>query len=68
MVKVTVWGAEPGVTEAGANVGGPESTGRPLTLNITAFVKPLAVGVTVIWIVAGGPALTDGPAEFPLPK
>lgn len=65
MVKVTVWAVEPGVTEVGENVGGPECAGRPLTLKLTAFAKPLAVGVTVNWIVAGWPALTDGGVPGP---
>ena len=54
------------MTEAGLNVGGPECAGKPLTLKVTAFVKPLAVGVTVIWIVACWPALTEGGVAGPL--
>lgn len=66
IVRVAVAGEEPGVTEVGLNAGGPECAGRPLTLKVTAFVKPRAVGVTVIWIVAGWPALTEGGAAGPV--
>lgn len=66
MVKVTDTGDPPGVTEAGLNVGGPECAGSPLTLNMTALAKPLAVGLTVNCIVACWPALTDGGLAGPV--
>jgi hypothetical protein len=64
IVKVVGVAVPFGVTDVGLKVA-VECAGKPLTLNVTGLVKPLAVGVIVIWIVACWPALTDGGVAGP---
>ena len=65
MVKVTIAGAIPGVTGF-LSKAAVECTGKPVTLNMTGFANPWAVGVTVILIATDWPAVTDGGFAGPL--
>ena len=64
MVSIVGFATPLSVSIAGLN-DAVAPAGSPETLNETGFVNPFAVGVAVIWIIAGCPDVSEAP-EGPL--